>query len=171
MAVLLFVAVACGSGAEKRTRALDDAAARRLIGAWDVTLWLDRPVSMAATSQPLPVRVSGTMAFVENHYDQPSFPELEAPTHSGVYDVNLSVFGVPPHDDGGATVIARAARNTVGGQRDSVFIVMNPGQRTALLLRGTFERDSVVGAWTSESLVGGGGRFVLVRRVGANRGT
>jgi hypothetical protein len=160
----LLMTTACGTDAGQRSRALDAAAARRLIGAWDVTLWLDRPITMASSPRVLPFRVSGTMAFVEDHYEQPSFPQLKAPTHSGVYDIDLSALGLPAPGEDAPAAIARAASNG-DGQRDSVVMVINPGRSgPALLFRGAFDADSVVGVWISESLLGGGGRFVLARR-------
>ncbi len=84
--------------------------------------------------------------------------------------INFRELGFPPTEAGAIPLaIARTVGDSTAPQAtsvDSLYIVFNPGtSRYALLLSGRSNGDSVVGTWTTESFLGGGGTFVLRRRV------
>ena len=165
----LVTAVACGDDAVERQHVLEGVPAQHLVGAWDVTLRLERPITIALGQKDLPRTMVGTVMFLQTRYEHLSFPQMGAPTHAGVYDMNFRELGFPSGEAGEIPlVIAR----TVGDSRalsraisaESLYIVFNPGtSRYALLLSGRFSGDSIVGTWAVESFLGGGGAFVLRR--------
>ena len=179
MSFALTLSASCGSETSERAGALAEAPAQRLIGTWELTLWLDRPITLATSGAKLPVRAQGTLALVEARSGQRSFPELREPTHSGAYDIDLRVLGLPNADGDVPVAVARTteviaatpptahAARFGGTDGDSVVIVLSPGaSRGVLLLSGTFHDDSIVGTWTVQEALGGGGRFVCVRHGG-----
>lgn len=164
IALLLLVA-ACHGDLEQRRLALAAAPARRLVGVWDATLWLDRPVTLQSDSRTLPRRLSGSLAFLEDHAASVSTDELSDLTHVGVYDIDFRSFGFQLYGSNGfPTAAARTTTraSTAAGTPDSVWIVLDPGSgRGGLRLAGTFAADSIAGVWTTAQSLGGGGRFSL----------
>jgi hypothetical protein len=170
---LLLVALGCHGDTAERNRALEKDAARRLVGAWDATLWLDHPVTLATAPSTLPRRVAGSLAFLEDHYGTLSPGELGDPTHIGVYDIDFRSFGFQLQDVNGvptavARTTARATTTPPGAAAvagpDSVTIVLAPGtSQYPCRLAGVFMADSITGIWTAGQLLGGGGRFSLRR--------
>jgi len=171
---LLLLALGCQGDSGERRRALEEAPAKHLVGVWDATFWLDRPISLGAAARNPPRSITGLMALVEDHQDQVSSEDLSDPTHVGVYDIDFSSFGFQPGDTHSIPVaVARTtARRTVGpgqtapgSERDSVTIVLDPGtSRYPCRLTGAFSADSITGVWTAGQALGGGGRFLLTRR-------
>jgi hypothetical protein len=142
-----------------------------LVGVWDATFWLDRPVAPGTDPRKPPRRVTGSMAFLEDHVGSLSPEELTSPTHVGVYDIDFRVLGFQPHGPSGfPTVVARTIPRVEGQSStsptmpDSVSIVLDAGSsRFPLLLQGNIAADSVSGTWTAGQALGGGGRFSLQR--------
>lgn len=160
------LAAACSTRDADRQRALDDLPARHLIGQWNATLLLERPLTLSHPSSPMPSNVSGSITLLEDHYGRITYPQMASPTHAGVYDLDLHALGLPDRGTTDAPVaVARTTRLTGTAAPDSVNIVLNPGgSRYALLLRGRIMGDSIVGTWQAESFLDGGGSFVLHRR-------
>ena len=164
------VITACSGEPHDRVSALDEAPARELVGVWDVTLRLDRPLTLAPIDNGSSREVAGTITLLEDHFGRPSYPQLTVPTHTGAYDVDFRPFGVNVRNSVDAPiVVARTGHDTSGAAAlslaDSVFIVLNPGtSRYAVLLVGRLAGDTIAGIWSAESFLGGGGVFVLRRR-------
>ena len=167
--VALLLALGCRSDSPSKRRDLDEPMMHRLAGSWDVTLRLERPLSLNMDASKLPRTVDGIATFLEARNGKLSFEELSGPTHIGVYDIDLNALGFPPRDEG--VIPGLAARNVTGQSqspvspgRDSVYIVINPETpRHSLRLTGLFEGDSIRGIWVAESFLGGGGTFTLRR--------
>jgi hypothetical protein len=170
---LLLVALGCHGDSAERNRALEKDAARRLVGAWDATLWLERPVTLATARRTLPRSVAGSLAFLEEHYGDYSPDDLRDATHVGVYEIDFRSFGFQVGGtDAPPIAIARTAdrvTTTSPGAAadagpDSVTIVLAPGtSEYPCRLTGVFIADSITGIWTAGQLLGGGGRFSLRR--------
>ena len=156
--LLLATLGACAGPDVERLRALDDAAALRLVGVWDVRFHLDRPLMLAAPTKQRDV--AGTIALIEDRADGVSYASLPAALHKGTYDVDFSPLGFTTR---AGSSVPEAVGRTAG---DSVDIVLAPGAgRLSVALHGRFGGDSVTGTWTVTSRqVGGGGRFVMQRR-------
>jgi hypothetical protein len=167
---LVLLVVACHGESAQRLASLESAPARRLIGVWDATFWLDRQVALKPDAGTLPRRLTGALAFVEDHSGGLSSEDLSDPTHVGVYDVDFRRFGFELGGSGVVpTVVARTAepKGIDGGARDSVQIVVGPGAgRDVVRLLGVFAADTIIGVWTTPLSLGGGGRFVLRRHPG-----
>ena len=171
---LLLVALGCQGDSLERRRALEEAPAKQLVGVWDATLWLERPISLTSDAHTPPRSITGTLAFLEDHQGQLPSEDLSDPTHVGVYDIDFSPFGFQPGDAHAAPVaVARTTaqeatgpgRTALDSTRDSVTIVLAPGaSRYPCRLTGAFSADSITGVWTAGQALGGGGRFVLRRR-------
>jgi hypothetical protein len=151
-----------------RDTVLARADAARLVGVWDVTFVLERSLTYlydSAAARP----VAGSMAFTENRRGEGALGAFGAVTHKGVYDVDLSSFGLTlrGHDRTG-TAVARTVPMSADGDRsallrDSVLIALDPDDsRLNLRLAGILVADSVAGSWTSDVLRSG--RFVMRRR-------
>ena len=145
----------------RRERALDAPTARLLVGTWDATFTLDRPLTVTSDStRPLPV--TGVLAFVEARHVAPESPQLSGSTHDVAYDVDFRPFGFDLRDRGASPVaVARTS------ERDSVAILFGAGESLfSLRVQGAFIGDSVSGVWTAESprSAGAGGRFSMHRR-------
>lgn len=167
--VALLLALGCRSDSPSRRRDLDEPMRHRLAGSWDVTLRLERPLSLNMDVRTLPRSVEGIASILEARSGTLSFEEMSGPTHIGVYDIDLNALGFPLRD---GRVIPGLAARTVTGQnqspaspgRDSVYVVINPETpRHSLRLTGLFEGDSIRGTWVAESFLGGGGTFTLHR--------
>ena len=154
------VAVGCSGGGSHDGPTVDEQTARRLVGAWDATFLLDRPLTVPTDSvRPLPV--VGVLAFVEDRSGQRDLPRLAGTTHSVAYDLDFRPFGFDLRDRGMPPV--SAARTSV---RDSVDIVFGAGDSFfSLRAQGAFTGDSLAGTWSVESpRAGAGGRFSMHRR-------
>lgn len=169
--IALALTLACNGDSTLRRQALAAAPARRLVGTWDATFWLDRPVTLAMDRRTLPRHVAGSIAFIEQAAGDRSVEELSDLTHVGVYDIDFRSFGIHPEGVSGIPgVVARTATHgaaaptdtTIRGP-DSVSIVLDPGTRYPLRLFGTFIADTISGVWTTAQALGGGGRFSLLR--------
>jgi hypothetical protein len=165
----LSLIIGCGRDSSERREELATTPARRLVGIWDATFWLDRPVAPGTAQKP-PRQVSGSMAFLEDHVGSLSPEELSNPTHVGVYDIDFRALGFQPRGpDGMPALVARteasiAAPSASAPTGAPVSIVLDPGStRFPLRLVGTIAGDSVSGTWTAGQSLGGGGRFTLQR--------
>ena len=149
-----------------RARLLDSPAARRLVGAWDVTFRLDVATSVAVRPATAPP-VTGTLVFAEDRYGHTSSRELGEPTHDGVYDVDFGPFGFSSRAAGDVPVaVARVASTP---RRESLYVVLSPGTtRLAVQMTGTLDDDSASGEWRAAafSAGGGAGHFTMHRRQG-----
>jgi len=140
------------------------AIARRLVGTWDATFWLDSERTISTyvhAANP----VAGTLVFALDHYGRLDAPELSAPTNDGLYDADFHPFGFSTRDgDNVPVVVARLVPRPTG---DSVYIVLSPGRtRFSVRMAGRLVDDSVVGDWRASafSAGGGAGRFAMHRR-------
>lgn len=169
----LVVASACRRDSSRQRRAaLETTPARRLVGVWDATLWLDRPIAPGTDPRNPPRHVVGSMAFLEDHVGSVSSEELRGSTHVGVYDIDFRPVGFQPRGpDGFPDMIARTVARPTGqstagaaAPSDSVSIVLDPGSsRFPLRLQGMMTADSISGTWTAGQALGGGGHFSLHR--------
>ena len=163
----------CRDDSSQRRTAMEQLPARRLIGVWDATLWLERPVSLTSKVHSPPDSIVGSIALLEDQQGQFSPEEMPDPTHVGVYDLDVGPFGFRLRDPGDVPVAvaltaARAPSRQPGAAgvavTDSVTIVLSPGSaRYPCRLVGTFRGDGIVGVWTAGQALGGGGSFVLRR--------
>jgi hypothetical protein len=158
----VFVFVGCSRTDDtRRERALEAPTARLLVGTWDATFTLDRPLTVRSDSTR-PVAVTGVLAFVEAHHVAPEIPQLSGSTHDVAYDVDFRPFGFDLGGRGAAPIaVARTS------ERDSVAILFGADESLfSLRVQGAFIGDSVSGVWTAESprSAGAGGRFSMHRR-------
>jgi hypothetical protein len=171
---LVVTMVACdGAPHADRTGLLERADAKRLIGAWDVTLVLERSITPLDDARDLERSVPGTIAFTENRGSELEVTDFGVVTHKGVYDLDLTSFRLPAADDGRFPyAIARttALRSTqerlasVGGD-DSVSVALSPGDsHLSIRLTGLLTGDTIAGAWIAEFVRSqASGRFVMRR--------
>jgi hypothetical protein len=167
-ALALLAALGCSNGSA-HTQAVDESVAGRLVGTWDITFVLERPLSLSTDARKLPRSVAGTLALLERGTEPLSFEQMSAPTHMGVFHVDIGALGFPPSETGVpdlvARVVASSQRSTAAQERDSVYIVLNPETpRYAVRLSGRFDAHDATGTWIAESFLGGGGTFVMRRR-------
>ncbi|MDB4888325.1 MAG: hypothetical protein JWL61_180 [Gemmatimonadetes bacterium] len=166
-AAALLAVLGCSNGSA-HTPAIDESVAGRLVGTWDITFVLERPLSLSTDTRKLPRSVAGTVALLERGAEPLSFEQMSAPTHMGVFHVDLGALGFPPSDAGVPDLVARVASSQRGNsmqERDSVYIVLNPETpRYAVRLSGRFDANDASGTWIAESFLGGGGTFVMRRR-------
>jgi len=162
VAVLIATAASCGDGPAAGP-GVDSPAARRLDGAWTITLQAER-VRFESVSARAPAQrvLRGEIALVPNHWLDGG-DDLPHPTHYGTYDIDFRVFGFDPRPRG---ELPRAAAR-VGG-RDSVDLVLEPDDpHESVRLHGTWNGDSIVGNWALEPARVGGdasGTFTLAKR-------
>jgi hypothetical protein len=174
LAALLALPACHGADQADREAALARANAARLVGVWDVTLILDRPLTQLIDAHVTAPKVVGTMAFTENRSGDFTYADFGEATDKGVYDLDLTVFGMTLGDDGRlASVIARTAPMGPAGDsarsaaiQDSVTIALVPGDAQLLIrLRGMLVGDTLSGTWTAELLrTGAAGHFSMRRR-------
>ena len=153
--------LACSGDARQQRSALDHTHAGKLTGSWDLTLQLDRPMSLRTTADALPRHATGSIALLEDRHAERSFTSMRDPTHIGVYDIALDSLELPPWD---ASLVPGVAARVVpqDSGRDSIYIVVNPETPGHMLrLSGVFAGDDVKGTWLAESPLGGGGVFTL----------
>jgi hypothetical protein len=157
----VFVFVGCSRTDDtRRERAMDAPTARLLVGTWDATFTLDRPLTVTSDSTR-PPPVVGVLAFVEAHHAAPEIPLLAGSTHDVAYDVDFRPFGFDLRDRGASPVaVARTS------EKDSVAMLFGNGESLfSLRVQGAFIGDSASGVWTAESpRAGAGGRFSMHRR-------
>lgn len=161
MLCALSILPACSGDGGQRRPATDAAQDAKLTGTWDITLQLDRPLSLRTTAGGLPRHVTGSIAFLEDRHAERSFEAMKDPTHIGVYDIALDSLELPPWD---VSLVPGLAARVVpsASARDSIYIVVNPETPGHMLrLSGVFAGDDVKGMWVAESPLGGGGTFTL----------
>jgi hypothetical protein len=165
----LLVTLGCGSDSA-HSPAIDESTASRLVGTWDLTLVLERPLSLSTDARTLPRSVDGSVALLEVGAEPLAFEGMSTPTNMGVFHVDLGALGFPSGDAGvipdlAARVVAIPHGAGAAGARDSVYVVLNPETpRYSVRLSGTFNADAASGVWIAESFLGGGGTFVMRRR-------
>lgn len=156
------VIIACGR--PEQPSAARIAIARRLVGTWDATFWLDSERTIS-TYVHATTPVAGTLVFALDHYGRLDAPELSAPTNDGLYDADFHPFGFSTRDgDNVPVVVARVVPRSTG---DSVYIVLSPGRtRFSVRMAGRLVDDSAAGDWRASafSAGGGAGRFTMHRR-------
>ena len=126
---------ACGGGGSRRHEA-GQFAARRLDGTWEVSLRLERRMSLAMTPATLPFTVHGTITMMTNDRTDVSFGSMSEPTAIGVYALRLDSLGLPPWQDGEMPELAARAHDPArgsGAESDSVLIVLNPAAPARLV--------------------------------------
>ena len=104
----------------------------------------------------------GQIAFLANRWLDVSYPEIDAPTEYGTYDVDFTPLGAEPRARG-------ETPTAVAGwiAPDSVQILLTSTVSGMLFeLRGRVVGDSVDGTWsyTMTRVSSGGGRFVMTRQ-------
>ena len=159
------ILLACADDSGRQRSGIDAAHSEKLTGVWDITLRLERPLSLRTTAG-LPRLVSGNIALLEDRHAERSFAVMKDPTHIGVYDIALDSLDLPPWDRGLVPGVAARVVPSASGS-DSLQIVVNPETPGHMLrLSGVFVDDGVQGTWLAESPLGGGGSFTLRRRRG-----
>lgn len=154
------VLLACAGDLGQQRPALDSSHAGKLTGTWDITLQLERPMSLR-TPAGLPRQVSGSLALLEDRHAERSFAAMKDPTHIGVYDIALDSLELPPWDAGLVPGVAARVVPAESG-RDSIYILVNPETPGHMLrLSGIFADDGAKGTWVADSPLGGGGTFTL----------
>ena len=155
------ILLACAGDTGQQRPATDAAQAAKLTGTWDITLQLNRPLSLRTTGGKLPRHVAGSIALLEDRHAERSFAAMKDPTHIGVYDIALDSLELPPWDVSLVPGLAARVVPSASG-RDSIYIVVNPETPGHMLrLSGVFAGDDVKGMWVAESPLGGGGTFTL----------
>lgn len=153
--------LACGRNEEpSASRA---AIARRLVGTWDVTFWLDSERTISSYVHAT-APIAGTLVFALDHYGRIDAPELSAPTNDGLYDADFHPFGFSTRD--GDNVPVALARVVPRPSGDSVYVVLSPGRtRFSVRMAGRLVDDSAAGDWQASafSAGGGSGRFSMHR--------
>lgn len=175
LGLMLGTASCGGADPGDRDALLARADAERLVGVWDVTFVLERSLTYlydSASARP----VMGSMAFTENRRGEETLGDFGEVTNKGVYDVDLSSFGLTLRsDDRTGTAVGRTVPEGAGERgaaplRDSIFISLDPeDSRLNLRLTGILVADSASGWWTSDALRSG--RFVMRRRPGPHPAT
>jgi hypothetical protein len=104
----------------------------------------------------------GQIVFLANRWLDVSYPEIDAPTEYGTYDVDFTPLGAEPRARG-------QTPTAVAGwiAPDSVQILLTSTVSGMLFeLRGRVVGDSVDGTWsyTMTRVSSGGGRFVMTRQ-------
>ena len=165
LGVVMLLASACG---EVRSTVQDvpGATAAHLSGTWDLSLRVERPMSLSHTPATPPFTVRGTVMLMATSRHDLSFASMRAPTQIGVYELALDSLGLLEWNAGVIPAVAARAVPTSAnaGMADSVFMVLNPGvPEREIRLTGVFTGEDVRGVWTAASPLGGGGSFVLQR--------
>lgn len=161
---LALAMLACG-GDSRNGKELPEAQSARLAGSWDVTLRLERPLTVSTDVSRLPRTVGGTLTLLPNRDPRVSFDQMHDPTHVGVYEIALDSLGFPRREPGFVPSVAARTVAGTSADLDSIHIVMDPETpRRAVHLAGVLQRGEVRGTWVAESFLGGGGTFVLRRR-------
>jgi hypothetical protein len=178
LAVALFALLVTGAcqarDQREREAFLERSDAERLVGGWNVTLVLERPLNDLYDRRVTARPIAGTIAFTLNRTSDDQFADFGRVTHKGVYDLDLGAFGLPAA--GGAesqSAVARTVpvhmRQGVAGSApgaDSVLIALVPADtRLWMRLTGVLLGDSIAGSWTAEvARTGANGRFAMTRQ-------
>jgi hypothetical protein len=162
------IVLGCSHAADDREQLLLRADAARLVGAWDVTMILERPLSRLVDTAAIGRSVTGSIAFTENRRGARETHDFGVVTGRGVADLDLHAFSLP--FGGGepeGEVVARTAPIATPGAtaRDSVSLfVQSADGRVTLRLDGQLAADTIAGVWSAEFLRGdASGRFVMRR--------
>ena len=166
-AILLVTSAACEARGARRSEVASPPT-RRLDGAWELTMRLDRRMSLSATPATLPFTLRGTVTMMTNENVGASFAPIAAPTAIGVYAIRMDSLGLSSPLDGDVPTLAARERlqraTPAGATRDSVLIVLNPASPTRLVrFVGALGGAVIRGEWTAESPLGGGGTFEMHR--------
>jgi hypothetical protein len=162
--LVMLTSLRCGGDGPQRRQVMDDTSAARLTGTWDITLRLERPMTFSTNPKTLPRNVRGTVAFLEDHDAPASLADLNGPTHTGVYDIDLDSLEMPVWSAGGVHGLV-AKIGALLARPDSLFLVLNPESPGHFVrLSGVLVDGSGSGTWVAESPLGGGGTFTLRRR-------
>lgn len=172
--LLAGIGAACGAdhGAD-RARMLENVAARRFAGVWDVTFHADSQLGFSRHAPD--ALVTGTLAFTEDVHGPTDVAELAGVTHTGVYDLDFRPFGWETRSGNEAAVAVARVLGATGvavapAAADSFYVVLSPGtQRFAVRMAGTIVGDSCAGTWSASSFSAGGGAgtFVMRHRAGS----
>jgi len=154
LAALLAV-LACASQ-EPPTNATANGAPEGMIGAWDVTLSLSHPYPIGL-DEPKVRQICGTMGFVQNDHRAQS--DFDSAPNLGVYDLDLARLGLNWMNDASfpAALVTRfepAQAKGIAARADSVRIILNPGSREQILLKGRHNVDGIDGVWVAQSARG-----------------
>lgn len=167
IAGLLMMLGACGGAGARRSDA-ERIGSGRLDGMWELTLRLDRRMSLSSTPATLPFTARGTVTMLANDRSDVSFASMAEPTEIGVYALRLDSLGLPSWQQGEVPTLAARERPSVVRtsvvRGDSILIVLNPGTPARVVrLAGVFADNVIRGEWTAASPLGGGGAFVMRR--------
>jgi hypothetical protein len=161
----MLTSLRCSGDAPQRRHVVDDTSAARLTGTWDITLRLERPMTFSTNPKALPRSVRGTVAFLEDHTAPASLADLDGPTHTGVYDIDLDSLEMPVWNAGGVHGLVAKIGATMA-RPDSLFLVLNPESPGHFMrLSGVLVDGTGSGTWVADSPLGGGGTFTLRRKV------
>ncbi len=150
--VLTAVASLLGAGCGPAP-AVDLKAAALLEGDWSLVLKVDPGPGLPESRE-----FRGTVALLANRAGTkvPDFPGL--PLNVGVHDLVLGQLSPGRGGQG----IPEIVGGVVG---DSAVLIIGPGAKQPMNLRGRFTADSIVGRWTAyqRAALGYGGSFVMTR--------
>lgn len=176
LVALLIIGDGChGRDLTERDALLARSDAARLIGAWKLTLILEHPLNQLNPSHAIVRPILGTIAFTENRTSDADLADFGTVTHKGVYDLDLTAFGLPAADGAESqsavarTVPMHVSQRVAGSAppgADSVLIALLPVD-TPLWMRltGVLVGDSVAGSWTADvARAGASGLFVMTRQ-------
>jgi hypothetical protein len=161
---------ACDSRMRGTAAVTDEALAGRVNGVWEMTLRIERPMSLSTEATSLPRNVTGVVALVPIRKFRVSFEAMTDPTFSGVYDLDPGALGLATGDGAHvpglvARVATRAPRASGNAAPDSIHVLLNPETpQHAIRLAGIVSDGAVTGVWVAESPLGGGGTIVWRRR-------
>ena len=165
----VLVVLGCNHVADDREQLLLRADAARLVGAWDVTMILERPLTQLADSAAIGRSVTGSIAFTENRRGAREADDFGVVTGRGVADLDLHAFSLPfGGSEPEGEVVARTApivAPSAAAARDSVLLLVQSADgRVTVRLDGLLAGDTIAGLWSAEFLRNdAGGRFTLRR--------
>jgi hypothetical protein len=165
------VVLGCNHATDDREELLSRSNAARLVGAWDVTMVLERPISRLVDSVGVGRSVTGSIAFTENRRGAREAEGFGVVTGRGVADLDLHPFSLPfGGGEAEGEVVARMAPIVTRGvksARDSVsLLVQSADGRVTVRLDGQLAADTIAGVWSAEFLRSdASGRFIMKRSV------
>lgn len=132
----------------------------QLAGEWTMRLTVVHSPVLDFGDHPVPSEVVGRISLLRNNSLDRRFTSIRIPIAYGIYDVDLTRFGLEPRERGKTpTVIAGRLKN------DSIELILSPERDAgSLSLEGRIENGRITGSWwmTLRSS-GGAGTFVLER--------
>jgi hypothetical protein len=153
---LLIVLAACSEGRSANT-AGEDPAARKLVGAWDATMKVERPYPLQLRPSQV-TTICGTIAMIENRSKSASSEDIASATQLGVYDLPLSQIGLEwsgkAEFPAATSMTGPTTYTSPASESDSVRIVLNPGSEERIILSGRYEPGGIQGTWTAQSARG-----------------